>query len=83
METHPPARDVFHSFAKSLNIDYEKLKESIDEKYNTWVKDGWKNGNGKDIDDWQQAFKNSLPYLKPWPKSQTTTVEKSKINFGK
>ena len=31
-ETHLPARDIFHSFARSLNIDYEKLKESIDEK---------------------------------------------------
>ncbi len=83
METHPPARDIFHSFAKSLNIDYEKLKESIDEKYNTWLKAGWKDGNGKQIDDWQQSFKNTVPHLKPWPKKQAATVEKSKINFGK
>jgi hypothetical protein len=82
MEIHPPARDVFHSFAKSLNIDYEKLKESIDEKYNTWVKDGWKNGNGKDIDDWQQAFKNSLPYLKPWPKKSQIEKQTVKGNWG-
>jgi len=84
MEQLPPARDIFHSFAKSLNIDYEKLKESIDEKYNTWVKDGWRDGNGKEITDWQQSFKNTVPHLKPWPKKKTEqTIEKTKINFGK
>jgi len=82
METHPPARDIFHSFARSLNIDYEKLKESIDEKYNTWVKDGWRDGNGKEITDWEQSFKNTVPHLKPWPKKEMPTDAKTKINFG-
>lgn len=82
METHPPGRDVFHLFAKSLNIDYENLKETIDEKYSTWFKAGWKDGNGKDIVDWEQKFKNTLPYLKPMPTKQTKTTVKSGI-FGK
>lgn len=82
METQPPARDVFHSFAKSLNIDYENLKETIDEKYSTWFKAGWKDGNGKDIVDWEQKFKNTLPYLKPMPKNKTNVDTKTKINFG-
>jgi len=83
MKQLPPARDVFHSFARSLNIDYEKFKESIDEKYNTWVKDGWRDGNGKEITDWEQSFKNTVPHLKPWPKKKETTDVKTKINFGK
>jgi hypothetical protein len=79
---NPPARDVFHLFAKSLNIDYENLKETIDEKYSTWFKAGWKDGNGKDIIDWEQKFKNTLPYLKPMPTKQTKTIVKSSV-FGK
>jgi hypothetical protein len=82
VNTLPPARDVFHSFAKGLNIDYEKLKETIDEKYSTWIKNGWKDGNGKEIIDWEQKFKNTLPYLRPMPTKQVqTTVVKAK--FGK
>jgi len=79
----PPARSLFHDFAKSLDIDYEKLKESIDEKYNTWVKDGWRDGNGKEITDWHQSFKNTVPHLKPWPKKSTQTTTVVKAKFGK
>ena len=81
LETRPPAREVFHSFAKGLNIDYEKLKETIDEKYNTWIKNGWKDGNGKEITDWEQKFKNTLPYLRPMPTKQTENA-KAKGNWG-
>jgi hypothetical protein len=82
METYPPARDIFHSFAKGLNIDYEKLKETIDEKYNTWIKSGWKDGNGKEITDWQQKFKNTLPYLRPMPTKAQTEKQTVKGNWG-
>lgn len=79
-KTHPPAREKFLSFCKSLNIDFDRLKETIEAKYDTWVKAGWKDGNGKPIDDYEQKIINTLPYLKPMPtKSTPTTV---KANFG-
>jgi hypothetical protein len=78
-----PARKDFLSFCQSLDIDFEKLKETIEEKYNTWIKNGWKDGNGKQIDDWQQKIKNTLPYLKPMPKKQTNNdIVKAKGNWG-
>lgn len=78
-----PARTDFLSFCKGLDIDFEKLKETIEEKYNTWIKNGWKDGNGKQIDDWQQKIKNTLPYLKPMPKKQTNNdIVKAKGNWG-
>jgi len=78
-----PARRDFLSFCQSLDIDFEKLKETIEEKYNTWIKNGWKDGNGKQIDDWQQKIKNTLPYLKPMPKKQTNNdIVKAKGNWG-
>jgi arsenate reductase-like glutaredoxin family protein len=83
METDPPAREDFLSFCQGLDIDFEKLKETIEEKYNTWIKNGWKDGNGKQIDDWQQKIKNTLPYLKPMPKKQTNNdIVKAKGNWG-
>ncbi len=78
-----PARQDFLSFCEALDIDFDKLKETIEEKYNTWIKNGWKDGNGKQIDDWQQKIKNTLPYLKPMPKKQTNNeIVKAKGNWG-
>jgi len=83
VNTHAPARTDFLSFCQSLDIDFDKLKETIEEKYNTWIKNGWKDGNGKQIDDWQQKIKNTLPYLKPMPKKQTNNdIVKAKGNWG-
>jgi len=83
MEIHPPAREEFLSFCQTLDIDYEKLKETINAKYDTFIADGWCNGFGKPITNWKNTIRNVIPHLKPMPKKQTTTVEKTKINFGK
>jgi hypothetical protein len=78
-----PARTDFLCFCQGLDIDFDKLKETIEEKYNTWIKNGWKDGNGKQIDDWQQKIKNTLPYLKPMPKKQTNNdIVKAKGKWG-
>lgn len=83
MENNPPAREEFLSFCKTLDIDFEALKETIGAKYDTWVKAGWKDGNAKQIDDWQQKIINTLPYLKPMPKKKTQTENaKAKGNWG-
>lgn len=81
---NPPARDQFLSFCQNLDIDFESLKETIGAKYDTWLKAGWKDGNGKPIDDYEQKIINTLPYLKPMPKKrhQSSTKVKSGI-FGK
>jgi hypothetical protein len=82
IETHPPAREDFLLYCQSLDIDFERLKETIEEKYNTWVKAGWKDGNGKNIVDWHQKIKNTLPYLKPMPKKTNDVLIKASGNFG-
>jgi hypothetical protein len=78
-----PAREEFLFFCQTLDIDFEALKETIGAKYDTWVKAGWKDGNAKQIDDWQQKIINTLPYLKPMPKKKTQTENaKAKGNWG-
>ena len=45
-------------------LNYNELQFSIESKYETWVADGWKDGNGKLIRIWKTKFNNTLPHLK-------------------
>jgi len=79
----PPAREEFLSFCKTLDIDYEKLKETLSAKYDTFIDDGWCNGFGKPITNWKNTIRNVIPHLKPMPTKQTANADvKTKINFG-
>lgn len=37
---------------------------SLKLKYDSWVVNGWKNGNDKEIKNWKTTINNTLPYLK-------------------
>lgn len=78
-----PARDTFISFCKNLDIDYTKMGKTIEAKYDTWVKAGWKDGYGNDIIDWEQKIINTIPNLKNWPSKEITNQSsKAKGNWG-
>jgi hypothetical protein len=51
---------VAHAQSKKPNIDLFSVKA----KYQTWVDDGWKDGNGKAIKNWKNKLTNTLPFLK-------------------
>jgi hypothetical protein len=38
---------------------------SIKQKYEQWVADGWKDGNGTPIKTWKTKIANTIPFLKP------------------
>jgi len=83
MEQLPPARDEFLSFCKTLDIDYEALKDTLSAKYDTFVADNWYNGFGKPITNWKNTIRNVLPYLKPMPtKKMKTEKQTVKGNWG-
>jgi hypothetical protein len=82
METDPPAREEFLSFCKTLDIDYEKLKETLSAKYDTFVDDRWCNGFGKPITNWKNTIRNVIPHLKPMPTKTQTEQPKAKGNWG-
>lgn len=56
------------------NLNYESLKFSIEQKYNSWVSNGWQDGHNKKIKNWKSKLGNTLPHLKeiykPIPKQQ-------------
>ena len=82
IETCPPAREEFLSFCQTLDIDFDRLKETISAKYDTFVDDGWCNGYGKPITNWKNTIRNVIPHLKPMPTKVQTEQPKAKGNFG-
>lgn len=64
-----PAREDFLRYcSKIIPEKYASLKFSIEAKYDTWVADGWKDGNGKPIKNWKNKINTVIPYLKPFIK---------------
>lgn len=53
----------FLDFAKSLEIYTPILDILIEEKYNKWIEDDWKNSYGRPITNWNLLLKSTIPYL--------------------
>ena len=49
-----------YAWSKKKDVNMEALKL----KYESWVENGWKDGNDKPIKNWKTKILNSLPYLK-------------------
>jgi hypothetical protein len=49
-----------YAYSKKKNLDPEALKL----KYDSWVDNGWKNGNDKPIKNWKTTLLNTIPYIK-------------------
>ena len=49
-----------YALSKKTTIDIDHLKL----KYDSWVENGWKNGNHKKIKNWKSALLNTIPHLK-------------------
>ena len=71
---HIPDFEVFKKYAKEKkkNIDIPSLKL----KYDSWIENGWKNGNDKAIKNWKTALLNTLPYIKETKNNITPQYEK-------
>jgi hypothetical protein len=68
-EPIPTLQEVF-DYVKSIPEfsrpeKFESYKFAISAKIETWIEDGWKDGNGKEVINWKNKIKNTLPYLKP------------------
>ncbi len=55
--------------------------DSLKLKYDSWVVNGWKDGNDKEIKKWKPKLLNTLPYIKEKQPQQTTTS--TTIKLGK
>lgn len=75
-----PNEIEFLSYCKEqLNVKFPELEFSLKAKYEAWVNNGWKDGNGSEIKNWKSKLKNVFPYLKsfqitPNQNNNTTTT---------
>jgi hypothetical protein len=58
-----PELSEFLEYAKTIEIYKPTLEYSIKSKYESWLDNKWKDGNGKSIKNWKVKLKNTLPYL--------------------
>ena len=64
----PPYSEFLnHALEKIPNID----KESLKLKYESWVENGWKDGNDTKINNWKSKLTNTLRFL---PKENTQST---------
>jgi hypothetical protein len=80
-----PLINEFLSYLKlQTEFNYDAYLYSVTAKYEQWVANGWKDGNGNKIVNWKTKLKNTLPHLKPIYTNgqQPQTPIKPKFNFG-
>lgn len=66
VEEIPTLEDfISHAVSKVYNID----KTAVKLKYEAWVENGWKDGNGNKVKNWKSKLSNTLIHL---PKSKNT-----------
>lgn len=70
-----PTFDIFLSYAKTLDFYQENMQNALEEKYRSWLENGWKNALGKPITNWKLSVKNLIPYLQNAP-SNSISLQK-------
>jgi hypothetical protein len=61
-----PTEIDFLNYCKTIEqFDFYAYQFSLKSKYEAWVSDGWKDGNGNEISNWKTKIKNTIPFLKP------------------
>lgn len=56
-----PVLKEFISYAKSKKKDLSAMNLKL--KYDSWVENGWKDGNDKKIKNWKTKLLNTIPYI--------------------
>ena len=59
------------------------MEFALKAKYEAWVSDKWKDGNGKEIKNWQTKIKNTIPYLRPIFTNEITQDTSGGYHAGK
>ena len=76
-EIQIPPEPEFLTFCKDvLKEKHQALEFSLKAKYEAWVADGWKDGNGKKIKNWKTKIKNTIPFLKPLYGNKSTEPDR-------
>jgi len=69
-----PTLEEFGKFALGKEPTLNKIH--VKAKYEAWIENGWKNGNGKEILNWKSTLINTIPYMQKENKVETQTTPK-------
>ena len=59
-------KDEFLIYCKEiLKEKFDSYKFSLEAKYDSWIENKWKDGNGIKIKNWKTKIRNTIPFLKP------------------
>lgn len=61
-----------HALSKEPNIDLKALEN----KYDSWVENDWKDGNDKKIKNWKSKLSNTITYIPKYEKQNLQTRQK-------
>jgi hypothetical protein len=64
-EINIPSVDDFLAYSRTLPVYTIGYEFPLKAKYNSWVENGWKDGNGNSISNWKTKIQNTFPHLKP------------------
>ena len=53
---------------------------TIKAKYDSWVENNWKDGNGNKIKNWKTKLRNTWPHLKPIYKPKDTRKSAAELD---
>lgn len=56
-----PTREEFIKYCLSKKNDVDPVHAGL--KYDAWVENGWKDGNGKAVKNWKSKLINTIPHL--------------------
>ncbi len=59
-----PSFEEIMEFVRTLDIYEQQLDSIIKEKYDNWIKNGWKNSLNRPISNWKSTLKSTLPYMR-------------------
>lgn len=78
-----PLFDEFLIFSKTLKSYSTQLDLKIEEKYNCWIHNGWKNDIGRPITNWKALLRSIMPYIADSDSKETVelqNIERPKLN---
>jgi GTP-sensing pleiotropic transcriptional regulator CodY len=77
-----PTEDEFISYYKTeLEKEFPNRLFAVKAKFETWIDDGWKDGNGNKIKNWKLKLKNTITHLKPVPANFENKDTSTKLAF--
>lgn len=61
----PTLEEFLNHCREKLGTKFNTLKFSIENKYQGWKENGWKDGHNEKITNWKTKIMNTIPYMKP------------------